>query len=209
MGLSTSSTMVITTNGGSVQRSWNIRVDLIHCGEVFSPPHGCTQYHTGVSGRVSSFNFGLDDDYHHLNDQDYSVCFRKESGHCSISYIAADLEGESFYLSTTPETTGTNSRTGQASCKVDFLTIPRGTSLGAGTQCSKNDGTPAMNFDRFCGRRLNCGSGSSVNSITFSDLLPFHFHVTMNGVDPTTDTNGDAFDNKNRGFSLDYLQTLC
>ena len=39
------------------------------------------------------------------------------------------------------------------------------------------------------------------------DLLPFVFHVELNGVDPITVSGAE--DNKNRGFSLDYLQLLC
>jgi hypothetical protein len=60
--------------GTTFQRTWWICVDQIHCGEYFTPPHGCAQYFKSASGRVKSFNFGTSDDYHHLN----AVCFRMD-----------------------------------------------------------------------------------------------------------------------------------
>ena len=46
------------------------------CGALNTPPHGCVQYFTGVSGTLTSFNFGNTDDYHHLAEQYYSICIR-------------------------------------------------------------------------------------------------------------------------------------
>ena len=70
--------MLITTSGASFDRLWQIRVDQIPCGAAWAPPSGCAQYHTGLSGNVRSFNYGTSDDYHHLADQYYSICVRKE-----------------------------------------------------------------------------------------------------------------------------------
>merc|ERR1712013_465427 len=47
---------------------------------------------------------------------------------------------------------------------------------------------------------LNCALGSVSNSWVYSDVVPFRIGVELNGAEPTG--NGD---NKNRGFSLDYL----
>ena len=61
-------------------------------------------------------------------------------------------------------------------------------------------------INRYCGQRLNCVSGSVENSWIYSDVLPFEIGVELNGAEPST---GPAPDNKNRGFSLDYLQQPC
>jgi hypothetical protein len=53
---------------------------------------GCLQYFTGVSGRVSSFNYneatGL-----MLSEMDYSICIRNERNFCGIQYTACADQG--------------------------------------------------------------------------------------------------------------------
>ena len=87
------------------------------------------------SGNFKSFNFGLnDDDYHHLANQEYSICIRRAQGRCKIAYQAAN-EGESFYTSLKP-TNPTKSKSGEAGCRADYITIPNGSgSLAGGAQC--------------------------------------------------------------------------
>ena len=58
------------------------------------------------------------------------------------------------------------------------------------------------NFDRYCGRALNCYSNSATNTITYSSIVPFVVHVDFNG-------NEQDPDNKNRGFSVNYRQIQC
>jgi len=203
--LQVSPVMVITTTGTTFERTWQIRVDQIKCGTLYTPPHGCIQYQHGVSGRFRSFNFGLDNDYHHLNKQDYAICFRRELGYCIISYTAADDEGDSFYLSGHPNNPSTNAKAGETGCVADFITIPRGTNGGAGASCA-NSGATADNLGRFCGRRLSCAKDSDVNAIVYSDVVPFQIHVELNEAEPITQP---AANNKNRGFSVDYRQLLC
>ena len=114
--------------GTTFTRYWQIRVDQIPCGTLYTPPHGCMQYYMEDFGNFKSFNFGLnDEDYHSLADQTYSICIRRNSKKCEISYRAAD-EGESFYTSTKPSTPSSNfgSRTGESGCPADFLNIPNG-----------------------------------------------------------------------------------
>ena len=73
-------------------RSWHLKILQYECGSPMIAPDGCLQYHTGVSGEVSSFNWKLEDN---SNDQmfsnslanlSYSVCVRRESGYCSIDW---------------------------------------------------------------------------------------------------------------------------
>ena len=108
--------------GTTFSRYWQIRVDQIPCGTLYTPPQGCLEYHMETYGNFKSFNFGINDnDYHHLGSQvdistrissylhilistqDYSVCIRRNSGMCKVAYKAAD-DGESFYTSQKPTT---------------------------------------------------------------------------------------------------------
>ena len=57
----------------------------IPCGSRFTPPSGCLQYHTGLDGRFSTFNFN-DAATGHLADQRYSICVRAEEGFCCVEY---------------------------------------------------------------------------------------------------------------------------
>ena len=88
-----------------------------------------------TSGNFQSFNYGVDDsNYHHLPGQDYAVCFRREKGHCTISYVPAD-DGESFYLSQKPSNSLIKSLAGETKCGADFVIIPGGSNAknGQGT----------------------------------------------------------------------------
>ena len=129
-GLSvTNPSMEFTTTGTTFDRYWQIRVDQIHCGENFTSPHGCTQYFTGTTGTILSYNYGINDDYHHLADQTYSICIRRERENFKIGYIPQST-GNSFYLSFHPGSgpgPTPKSRAGESGCVADFIIIPRGT----------------------------------------------------------------------------------
>ena len=137
-GLSgTNPAMTITTTGTTNERFWQIRVDQIYCGEYHSPAQDCVQYFTGLTGTIQSFNYGVNDDYHHLGSQDYTICIRREEGQCKIGYIPSST-GNSFYLSYRPGTNGGTfrARSGEEGCIADFITIPRGTnSLSGESSC--------------------------------------------------------------------------
>jgi len=199
----TNPSMEFTFTGTTFERFWQIRVDQIPCGTLYTPPTGCLQWLMPESGNVKSFNYGLDDDYHHLALQDYAVCFRRAAGFCKIAYTPAD-DGESFYLSFTPSTPTIRARTGESGCPADFLIIPRGTnSLTGQASCQSPAPVTTTHLGRFCGRRLNCYNNAQSNSVIYSDVLPFIIHVEMNG------SEGSPSDNKNRGFSLNYRQIKC
>ena len=52
----------------------------------FRPPNGCLQYQTGLTGRITTFNFAATDSQQHLASQSYSHCIRQEAGFCCIQY---------------------------------------------------------------------------------------------------------------------------
>ena len=179
----------ITTTGTTNERFWQIRVDQIYCGETHSPPDGCVQYHTGKTGTVVSYNYGYNDDFHHLGSQDYTICMRREKGQCKIGYHPSPT-GNSFYLSFQPASASgvPKSRSGEDGCVADFITIPRGTNSLIGesscivsicTYChsflrekpqlqSVSGPNPTMHQYRYCGQRLNCALGSKSNSWVYS-----------------------------------------
>ena len=75
-----------------LEKSWQIRILQFECGSPMIAPDGCLQYHTGVFGNVSSFNWKLEDNTNDhmfansLSNLSYSVCIRRESGYCSIDW---------------------------------------------------------------------------------------------------------------------------
>ena len=59
MGLSSNNPVVLTvvTAGSSFSRTFSVKITQIECGAVNRGVEGCLQYHTGVSGTISSFNY--------------------------------------------------------------------------------------------------------------------------------------------------------
>ena len=47
--------------GSSSTAAWRIRVDQFECDSPVLAPEGCLQYHTGIVGNVSSFNWKTTD----------------------------------------------------------------------------------------------------------------------------------------------------
>lgn len=86
-GLGQSNPIIITviTSGAAYPRTWRIRVTQIPCQSISKADQGCLQFHTGVYGRVRSFNFDTSTG-RQLSNQDYSVCVRTERNFCSIQY---------------------------------------------------------------------------------------------------------------------------
>lgn len=80
----------------SAMQRWRIRITQIECSSISRADAGCLQYHTGVYGKVKSFNFDFNVGKQ-LSNQDYSICIRPERNFCSIQYTAcADTSGYLF-----------------------------------------------------------------------------------------------------------------
>ena len=49
---------------------------------IFSPPPGCLQFHTGIDGRFTTFNWNnpTTAQITHLRSQNYRICMRQEEG---------------------------------------------------------------------------------------------------------------------------------
>jgi len=198
----TPNSMSFVGTGTSYKRKWNIRVSQIPCGTRYTPPVGCLQYHTGVSGEIYSFNYGKSESVgHHLVSQEYSICFRREKGYCIMSYVP--VEKHSFHTTGDPSTIA--ARAGHSRCKKDYITVVQGHSGGRVPKCATPTGT-VPNVQRFCGNRLNCADKATYDTMIFSEALPFRVGVFFTSTEPGGPPNGN---NYNRGFGLMYNQILC
>jgi len=80
-----------------------MKVSQIPCNAFYRASDSCLQYHTGMSGRIKSFNYGDPtvtgpESGMQLSAQEYSVCVRAEEGFCGIVYVpckdSADPSGK-------------------------------------------------------------------------------------------------------------------
>ena len=78
-GSTDTATLAFTFSTTSTARTWEIKATQIPCGASYRPPDGCLQYHTGIDGRFTTFNWG-GATAQHLRNQDYRVCIRQEEG---------------------------------------------------------------------------------------------------------------------------------
>ena len=59
----------------------------------YSQPNGCLQYHTGIDGRLETFNWGNvgTSQDSHLRNQNYRICIRQEEGKVLTKIFQHDL----------------------------------------------------------------------------------------------------------------------
>ena len=79
----------------SLTRQLDIQIMHIPCDSPTLPPRGCLQYYYGYTqddgaptGTIRTFNYanGI-----HLANQNQNICFRRESGGCSICFYETNL----------------------------------------------------------------------------------------------------------------------
>ena len=117
-----SRTIIEWLNEVDPQRGWKMMITQLPCDcseswrlTVPRAPTGCLQYHTGITGEITSFNYyGTISNYEpcwngtevacgekistgHLNNLDYTVCVQSEPGYCAISYKQED--NQAFQMS--------------------------------------------------------------------------------------------------------------
>ena len=67
-----------------MHRDWRIKIIQHECFSPMIAPDGCLQYHTKVSGKVTSFNFKMEDNSedkkfpNQISKLNYNVCLRRE-----------------------------------------------------------------------------------------------------------------------------------
>lgn len=179
---------------GDASRVWDIKVTQIPCSANYKRPEGCLQYHTGIDGRFTTFNFnGVVPQ--HLDAQRYNICVRQEEGYCCIMYTPCATPTPSFAL----DPSGGNDLTQamvDAACANDHIRIEEGRCLGS------NNGR-----NIFCGGILSDTNAALANCPIQDCTQPFQVGVFTNAA--IAIANGVTVMNGNRGVCLEYTQQPC
>ena len=74
-------------------RNFEIKVSQIPCAADYRPASGCFQYHQGLTGRITTFNWDATtaQTQTHLANQRYNICVRPGDGMCCIRYTLCDF----------------------------------------------------------------------------------------------------------------------
>jgi len=205
----------------SGSRLFSIRVTQIPCDSEMRPNNGCLQYFTGITGRITTFNFNNNDSAH-LDKQDYDVCIRREKDYCCVKYSLCDdpnsfsidntryqlhakTQSQDGILPTSPIITDSTSTFATSTCTRDWIEI-----YSSNGVCSES----GIFQNRYCG--LNFGydysdtdqevsSPSTLDEIlsrpqrTVCDCTP-PFSV---GIRTSNETRGGADPSKIRGQPWD------
>ena len=78
---------VLTSNFGSASTAatsaFTIKVTQVECGGKTLAPNGCTQYLTGSTGTIETFNYNSAGGVL-LQNQDYAICLRFDCFHITL-----------------------------------------------------------------------------------------------------------------------------
>jgi len=145
-------------------------VIMVTPGHIFRPPPGCLQYFTGLSGRISTFNFdsGREDSIH-LADQNYRACIRRETSFCCVQYWPCERRDDSFSLN---NVNLLNSAANGNACFEDFVRIE-----GASLECRA--GSPFVTS--ICGRVFSPVTGALAAAAVCDCTPPFWLDVVTDG----------------------------
>jgi len=180
--------MFILDQTSSFSRQWEIQTQFIECG---NGRNGCDQFHTGTSGTITSFNYFNTDATRqvHLAGLDYTVCVRREKGHCCIRLTP----------STVPDGYDLNGAVCSSDCNTALTCRTDGTDHFLIPQAN-HDGKNPTTYTRFCGSLMNVFSVSTAQHpvVTCSVPFNFHFHSADSGNSGNT-----------RGLNLRYVQLPC
>ena len=82
-GTADSDTLTITITYGDTTtgKTFNILLRQIECTAENKAPSDCTQYFTGTSGTIQTYNFGQ-----LLGGMSYTNCIRREAGYCGVQF---------------------------------------------------------------------------------------------------------------------------
>jgi len=203
--------------------AFTIKVTQVKCGNKLAAPNGCTQFMTGSTGTIETYNYNSGGGVL-LANQDYSICIRDERTYCSICYWTATTFKMSvpngiaaigeLGVDTNCGSPGiTNYANGGA---YDHIVIPGG-------QCNSplSAAIPAINVlnDRYCGTALYCLGAiptdtlntAATDSTVCSNQKPFKVTVKSDGVEYTNGAaNSEGATANNVGFSINYyMRTTC
>lgn len=172
--------------GKAATQYWRVKVSQIECSSRSRAPAGCLQYFMGTRNTVTSFNWdgmATCTPTCELANQDYTVCFRREKGMCSMQFAQTPVTtGDSFHL----DDDNTIAAQTSANCANSYVQIP-----GVTPQA-----TFAATAGIFCDGILASYVGATQTNIIPSSSFKFrHF------AGGTQNTLG--------GFSIDASQAPC
>merc|ERR1711899_622825 len=191
-------TLNINTAAVAAQRMWKILARCVNCNdEEYRAPSGCAQFHTGASGRISSFNGApavAANGQMLLNDLSYSICIRPVAGACGVTLVEANSPAPGG-AAVVPDSFNLNGPATGANAG----------NSGIGTECTQSylevvtpQSINAAKRPRICGGLLNASDNQQVAAPV--DTVGFTIGVVSDG------------DNENAaasGFDLLYSQRGC
>jgi len=193
-------TLNINTAATAAARMWKILARCVNCNdEEYRAPSGCAQFHTGASGRITSFNGAPNQATPNgqmlLNDLSYSICIRPVAGACGVTLVEANSPAPGG-AAVVPDS-------------FSLATMGDAAKSGVGTQCTQSylevvtpqTQNTATN-PRLCGAILNAAD----NQVTAApvDTVGFTIGVVSDG-----DNGNAAAAGVGTGFDLLYTQRGC
>lgn len=209
---STAATITVNVPVATTQ-TWRIKVAHIECNSRFAAPGGCLQWFMGNSGTVTSFNFDGTSTYvtgGNLHNQDYAVCFRQETGMCSIQFAQSTLAAGMASFDLINGATAVSSEA--TNCIAAYLVIRsdvRASFLSGDRYCG--DVLSNVPFDVLYGTSTSYVPANTVVTMSAnggairSSFSPFELRVFAG-------SNAAAVvapQNMVAGFSVDYQQIPC
>lgn len=195
-GTTSTDTATVTFTWGSTTtaKSYNILLRQISCTSTWKAPVDCTQYFTGISGNVKSYNFAGGQ---LLNSQYYTNCIRTEKGYCGIQWKESSTTSpDPFQMTKSPIS---NAASGiPTACAASFIYIPNLSPDGINplpVPDSKQE-----YYSHLCGGALGIDA-KAVTMALITRQQPFILGVFT---DTTT-----ALTAPTTGFNLDYTQVGC
>merc|ERR1711899_2553 len=188
-------------------RQFEIKVTQYKCEDVgtLAPPGGCLQWHIGVTGQLTTFNWAQADGQH-LQNQNYDICIRQEKGFCCTEYSVCAGEAMGFSLSVPTDSTMVPAMAVGATaelCTMDHIIID-----GSSEVC----GSAIVN-NKYCGDVLSSNRAAvvmpAVDNIICDCSSPFVVGIVTNAAAAGEDETATGNLQQSRGLCLDYKQKPC
>merc|ERR1712106_1139757 len=192
--------------------AFTIKVTQVECSSKTAAPSGCTQYFTGTSGTIETFNYNSGSGVL-LANQDYSACVRAERAYCAICYYS------SIFKMSVPKGDAANGALGvDTNCGNEAnLLIANGGAFDhiiiPGGQCNTPNAAAAILVlnDKYCGTGLYCLGAVATAATVCTNQKPFKIGVLSDGLEymfPAATAEGVT--GNNIGFSISYfLKSTC
>jgi len=189
-GTATAAATLTFTIAAASTATWRVKASQIECSSEYKAPNGCLQYFMGIKNTVTSFNYGAGagdcNPNCFLQTQDYNVCFKAETGMCSMQYVENTAATDSFELQTDTAITATG-LVKSANCGVSGLQIPVTTAEFLITE------------GVYCGTFMGSDAAATAPNIIPGADGSFMFRAYAAA------TQAEALS----GFSIDALQVSC